>query len=346
MSKLLAIDLFAGCGGLTCGLKQAGFRVVGAVEIDPLAAKCYRANHRKVSLMEVDIRTVNPVKWMREIGLKRGDLDLLAGCPPCQGFSSLRTKNGGRSNRDKRNHLVKEMVRFVEVFHPKAILMENVPGLQSKGIFTEFVRALTELSYQSNDEVHNVERYGVPQRRKRLVLAAGRGFKIPFAKKAEELCTVRQTIAQLPKAGASGDYWHDLGERRSPLLQQRIAATPKDGGSRKAWPDHLWLACHRESDGFKDVYGRMKWDDVSPTITGGCYNPSKGRFLHPVEDRCITIREAALLQTFPASYRFPEEAGKEAVALMIGNAIPPEFVRRQGIALSDAIADAFPRRSI
>lgn len=336
--KPTAIDLFAGCGGLTCGLKQAGFRVIGAVEINEPAAKTYKKNHCGVKLFKDDIRNLDPEDWMETLKLKAGELDLLAGCPPCQGFSTLRTKNGAKGNRDKRNNLVREMVRLVEVFRPKAILMENVPGLRSKTVFQGFVRALRKLGYTvPQPEIHDVVNYGVPQRRKRLVLAAGLGFEIPFARTAEKLKTVRETIKGLPKAGKSGDYWHDLPERRSDLMRRRIAATPKDGGSRSAWPKELWWDCHTRTDGFKDICGRMKWDDAAPTITSGCCNPSKGRFVHPEENRSITIREAALLQTFPKDYKFSEEAGKQEVALMIGNAIPPEFVKQQGKAILKAI---------
>ena len=340
MSKPTAIDLFAGCGGLTCGLKLAGFKVVGAVEMAKLPAATYRENHPKVSMKEADIRAIDAAAWMKELGLKAGELDLLAGCPPCQGFSTLRTNNGARSNRDRRNNLVREMVRIVEVFQPKALLMENVPGLKSKGVFTEFIGELNALGYITQEEIHDVVRYGVPQRRKRLVLAAGRGFKVPFARKVEGMKTVRETISSLAPAGSSGDHWHDRPEHRTPLMKERIAATPKDGGSRASWPKNLWLECHQNTDGFKDVYGRMKWNAPSPTITGGCFNPSRGRFLHPEEDRCITLREAALLQTFPSDYRFSRGVSKQHVALMIGNAIPPEFVRLQGVAIHQALRAA------
>lgn len=338
--KPTAIDLFAGCGGLTCGLRQAGFRVIGAVEVNELAAKSYKENHRRVNLFKNDIRELDPEKWMKELGLEAGELDLLAGCPPCQGFSTLRTRNGAHSNRDHRNGLVRQIVRLVEVFRPNAILMENVPGLRSKEVFREFIRELKALEYLPKEDVHDVSRFNVPQRRKRLVLSAGRGFEIPFAREVAGFTTVRNAIESLPRAGESGDRWHDYPELRTPLMLERIRATPKNGGSRLAWPDHLWLKCHRETDGFKDVYGRMKWDAVAPTITGGCFNPSRGRFLHPEEDRGITLREAALLQSFPEDYKFAETATKQEVALMIGNAIPPEFVRRQGLEIKEAIKRA------
>jgi DNA (cytosine-5)-methyltransferase 1 len=338
--KSTAIDLFAGCGGLTCGLKLAGFRVVGAVEMARLPAATYRENHPNVSVKDVDIRTIDPEAWMKELGLNAGQLDLLAGCPPCQGFSTLRTNNGARSNRDRRNNLVREIVRLVDAFQPKAILMENVPGLRSKAVFKEFVNELEALGYIPKEDIHDVAKYGVPQRRRRLVLAAGRGFAIPFPNEVEGMKTVRDAISMLPAAGSGSEYWHDRPERRTPLMMRRIKATPKDGGSRTAWPKDLWLECHKDTDGFKDVYGRMKWDAPAPTITGGCFNPSRGRFLHPEENRGITLREAALLQTFPPGYRFPLHASKQEVALMIGNAIPPDFVKLQGEQVIRAIKAA------
>jgi DNA (cytosine-5)-methyltransferase 1 len=338
--KSTAIDLFAGCGGLTCGLKLAGFRVVGAVEMARLPAATYRENHPNVSVKDVDIRTIDPEAWMKELGLNAGQLDLLAGCPPCQGFSTLRTNNGARSNRDRRNNLVREIVRLVDAFQPKAILMENVPGLRSKAVFKEFVNELEALGYIPKEDIHDVAKYGVPQRRRRLVLAAGRGFAIPFPNEVEGMKTVRDAISMLPAAGSGSEYWHDRPERRTPLMMRRIKVTPKDGGSRTAWPKDLWLECHKDTDGFKDVYGRMKWDAPAPTITGGCFNPSRGRFLHPEENRGITLREAALLQTFPPGYRFPLHASKQEVALMIGNAIPPDFVKLQGEQVIRAIKAA------
>jgi len=339
-SKPIAIDLFAGCGGLTCGLKKAGFQVVGALEINSLAVQTYRLNHPEVSVSANDIREINPEEWMKELALEVGELDLLAGCPPCQGFSTLRTNNGAKSNRDGRNSLVREMISLIETFLPKTVLMENVPGLKSKTVFKQFVRELKRLKYIPEEEIHDVVKYGVPQKRKRLVLAAGYKFNVPFAREVKGLKTVRSVLEDLPKAGESGDYWHDYPESRTELMMERIRATPQDGGSRSSWPDHLWLDCHRKTDGFKDVYGRMKWDAAAPTITGGCFNPSRGRFLHPVEDRGITLREAALIQSFPKRYKFPKSATKQEVALMIGNAIPPEFVKLQGNAIRRAIKSA------
>ena len=138
----------------------------------------------------------------------------------------------------------------------------------------------------------------------------------------------------LARPGKTGDVLHDLPEVRSPQVKELIKLIPKNGGSRKELPKKYWLPCHvRYPDGYRDVYGRMAWNDVAPTITGGCVNPSKGRFLHPAQNRAITLREAALLQTFPPGYKFSLEKGKDSVALMIGNALPPEFIRRHAVMI-------------
>ena len=325
--KPLAIDLFSGCGGLTLGLKQAGFRVVGAVEIDPLAVKTYKTNHKHVSVWEQDISKLSVSRLMGKLNLASGQLDLLAGCPPCQGFSALRTRNGANRNRDYRNNLIREMLRFVRVLRPKAVMMENVPGLKSHIQFREFCRDLRRLGYKVDWDIKDAGKYGVPQRRKRLILLAGDNYRIPFADESDKLRTVRDAIGQLARAGRSGDPLHDLKENRTPEVLKLIKDIPKDGGSRLDLPNDRQLTCHKKFNGFKDIYGRMAWSQVAPTITSGCFNPSKGRFLHPKENRAITMREAALLQSFPHDYWFPFQAGKQAVALMIGNALPPEFIR-------------------
>ena len=335
--KLTAIDLFSGCGGLTQGLRDARFRVLGAVEIDHLSAVTYHANHPRVRVYEQDIREIDPLEMMRDLRLQPGELGLLAGCPPCQGFSTMRTLNGAKSVEDPRNSLMFEFLRFVRAFEPHAVMMENVPGLATDPHFVEFTDKLASLGYEGEHKVLDVARYGVPQRRRRLIYMAGRGRSIPFAPPAAESRTVRDAIGSLGPAGTSGDPAHDHGESRSERIRELISMIPRDGGSRGDLPGDMQLACHQKCNGFNDVYGRMAWDDVSPTITGGCFNPSKGRFLHPEEDRAITMREAALLQTFPPKYQFPDCRSKSAVALLIGNALPPEFIRRHAACLSERI---------
>jgi DNA (cytosine-5)-methyltransferase 1 len=183
----------------------------------------------------------------------------------------------------------------------------------------------------------DLAQYAVPQRRKRLILVAGNKFDVDFARQTKRQKTVRNAIEKMPKAGDSGDRLHDLPQQRSNKVLNFIKAIPKDGGSRTDLPRRLQLECHRRLKGFNDVYGRMAWDDVAPTITGGCYNPSKGRFLHPRFDRAITLREAAILQTFPRRYRFPVRHGKEILSLLIGNALPPKFIRQQALAIISAL---------
>jgi DNA (cytosine-5)-methyltransferase 1 len=338
--KPRAIDLFAGCGGVTQGLRKAGFKVIAAVEIDSLAAGSYRLNHPDVKLEEVDIRDIKGPQWLRKLGLRKGQLDLIVGCPPCQGFSTLRTRNGAHWNRDPRNNLVKEMLRLIEEMRPKAVIMENVPRLREKNLFRKFARSLEALEYEVEWDVVDAQDFAVPQRRRRLVLVAGYRFPIPFPKEARVDRDVRYAIGHLNPAGKSGDRLHDMSENRTEKVKRMIARVPKNGGSRLDLPKRMQLKCHRRCNGFKDVYGRMAWEQVAPTITGGCFNPSKGRFLHPARNRNITMREAALLQTFPARYKFDARACKQEVALMIGNALPPELVRRQAETVKRALLNA------
>src|SRR5579884_2382913 len=312
MPRYTAIDLFAGCGGLTTGLKQAGFRVLAAVEVEPKAADTYRKNHPTVLLKQANIIRVAARALMNELSLKRGKLDLLAGCPPCQGFSVLRTRNGARSAEDSRNRLIEQMLRFARVLRPRAIMMENVPKLRDHKSFGIFCEKLAELGYRITWEIKDAARYGVPQRRKRLILVAGYGLDIPLASESTMLRTVREAIGDLREAGKSGDALHDLPEKRSEKILKLIRDIPKDGGSRGDLPKDRQLSCHHRQDGFYDIYGRMAWDKVAPTITSGCHNPSKGRFLHPEQDRAITLREAALLRGFPADYAFSLRRGKFA----------------------------------
>lgn len=333
-----AIDLFAGCGGLTLGLKQAGFKVLAAVELDSKAATTYSANHRDVLLKEVDIRRLRAAKLRRELKLRKGRLDLLAGCPPCQGFSTLRTNNGASTNRDRRNGLVGEMLRFAREFQPKTIMMENVPDLAQQRPFKDLCRGLRKLGYRLNFDVKDAAKFGVPQRRRRLILLAGKGFKVPFAEETNRKRTVKGAIRGLSEPGKSRDALHNIPEqRRSGKVERLIRDIPKNGGSRSDLSKRRQLKCHQRIDGFKDIYGRMAWEEVSPTITSGCFNPSKGRFLHPTENRPITMREAALLQSFPRDYIFEPKIGKTAIALMIGNALPPEFIRRHAMAIRETL---------
>jgi len=327
--QLRAIDLFSGCGGLTVGLKLAGFKVVGAAEKEKLAVETYRRNHRKTKVKHGDIRNLDAAEFRRELKLRRGRLDLLAGCPPCQGFSSLRTLQGARKVRDKRNDLVFEFLRFVKEFEPKAIMMENVPGLASDHRIESLCRSLRGMGYSCEFRVIDAAHHGVPQRRRRMILLGGKYGRIPFAPEMKKIVTVRDAIKGLPHPKESDDPLHRTLARYTVKVARIIRRVPTNGGSRDALSNRSQLACHVNCDGFNDIYGRMAWDDVAPTITSGCINPSKGRFLHPRQHRAITVREAALLQTFPADYYISLSRGKYPAAEMIGNALPPKFIKAQ-----------------
>lgn len=333
---LTAVDLFAGAGGLSEGLRQSGFRVVAAVELDPISAESYRFNHPDTPMLIADVRKVTGPRLRKLANLRVGDLDLLTGCPPCQGFSTLQTRRRNSKVNDHRNSLIFQVLRLARSLRPRVVLIENVPGLASDHRFTEFCSKLQRQGYHTDYRILDATHFGVPQRRKRLVLIAMRGLEIPgdWSAHREPTRTVRDAIDTLPPAGASGDALHDFPERRSAKVMERIRATPRDGGSRSDLPPELNCPCHQRNSGYFDVYGRMAWDEVAPTITSGCHNPSRGRFLHPHEHRAITLREAALLQAFPREYEFDLSRGKEHVARQIGNAFPPRLIRPIAASIS------------
>lgn len=336
--SLVAVDLFAGGGGLTVGLKRAGFNVAAAVEIEPHAIKTYKANHPQVGLLQKDIKEVAGEELLDAAG---GHVDLLAGCPPCQGFTSLTAKY---ETVDPRNQLISEISRLAHEARPRSLMMENVPGLTRKGreLYDELKHALRGDGYELTEGVLEVANYGVPQFRRRLVLLAGLGFSIRLPEpthakdRAEGLSpwrTVKEAIGDMRcpdtlseakrKGQVSDSDWHIVRDL-SPANRKRLQAA-KAGKSWTAIPEELRPACHRgEYRGFSNVYGRMTWDKPAPTITGGCTTFSKGRFGHPEEERTISVREAAMLQTFPDDYRF-DVPYMEHVCNVVGNALPCDF---------------------
>ena len=327
------VDLFAGAGGLTEGLGTTRFDVRLAVDVDATSAASYRYNHPEVTVYVGDVSELTGPRLLELAGLERRELDLLTGCPPCQGFSTLRTrrKGGGQAADDPRNGLIGHFLRLVRSTNPRAVLLENVPNLITDNHFRELEEGLEKWGYLTDCRVLDAQDYGVPQRRKRLILLAAKREHFdprecwPHAK--AERVTVRGALQDLGEAGRSGDVLHDLPERRTTAMMERIWATPVDGGSRRDAKGVPVLPCHKRRDGFSDVYGRMWWDRVAPTITSGCHNPSRGRFLHPERHRAITLREAALLQGFPPDYWFDLSRGKEHAAAQIGNAFPPPLIR-------------------
>jgi DNA (cytosine-5)-methyltransferase 1 len=343
MKKYTAIDLFSGCGGLTLGLKQAGFKVIGAVEIDEVAAETYLTNHPEVYLWKNDIRKISGKEILNTLKLKKGELGLLAGCPPCQGFSSMRTHNGGKRIVDRRNDLVFEYLRLVKDLRPQSVMMENVPALAENYRMDELKKELEKLGYKLGDTptVLNAADYGVPQRRRRMILMGTKNKSIQMPEPIKKTKTVRDAILKLSRPVKSTDPLHNYIEKRTPEIIKIISLIPKNGGGRMSLPKKYWLECHkRYPEGFKDVYGRMAWDEVSSTITGGCISPSKGRFLHPSQNRSITLREAALLQTFPKNYYFSLKRGRQGAALMIGNALPPTFIKAHALAIKRTLVES------
>lgn len=331
-----SIDLFSGVGGLTEGLKEAEFETKLAFEIDPLVSKSYSLNHPNTKVITGDIRKVNIDSIKREIGSEC--IHLLAGCPPCQGFSSIRRLNKALPVYDDRNSLINEYVRFVKELMPYTIMMENVPGLTLSHLFKNAVRKLCKLGYRIDYKIVNIREYGVPQNRKRLVLVGSRIGDIKVALPTYERVTVRDIIETLPLPEVTDDKLHKVYPRHTERISKLIKAIPHDGGSRKDLGERHQLNCHKKDNvGFNDVYGRLRWDDYSTTITGGCLNPSKGRFLHPEQDRCISAREASMLQSFPPDYKFPSDAPISKVALMIGNALPPKFCKIQALNIRNHI---------
>ncbi|UTC67284.1 MULTISPECIES: DNA cytosine methyltransferase [unclassified Treponema] len=325
-----AIDLFSGVGGLTEGLRQAGFQTKYAFEIDEVASRSYSMNHKEVEVITKDIRQVD----MNEIkaSLKDEKIHLLAGCPPCQGFSAIRRLNKPNPVADDRNNLIDEYVRFIKELNPFTFMMENVPGLALSSNFEQAVKELKDIGYVVYYKTVNVKDYGVPQNRKRLVMVGSRLGPIEIAKPSNKKVTVKEKIGSLPKPEESSDKLHKIYPKHTKRIQDLIRDIPHDGGSRKDLGESRQLECHKKANvGFNDVYGRLRWNDYSTTITGGCLNPSKGRFLHPEQDRCISAREAALLQSFPRNYKFPTDVPISKIALMIGNALPPQFCKIQAL---------------
>ncbi|MDM8527203.1 DNA cytosine methyltransferase [Anaerolineales bacterium HSG24] len=340
LPKPTLIDLFAGCGGVTQGFKNAGFEPIVAVEWDDKAAKTYRLNHDSpnLKLYTENIRDLSPSQVMKDCGLNRGDLTVLSVCAPCQPFSR-QNRNPQKKEQAK---LVLEMKRFVQELQPQFAIMENVPDLakgQNRQYLDEVIAYLRhELNYRVLEpQVIDAVNYGVPQFRKRLILLCSRD-NIDL--------TIPPSTHAKPKLNQMGlRPWQTVGDAFIPLSRSRLASgqrsplydwhkAPKhsekvinrlkhirpNGGSRKDLPKELELPCHRKGTGFNDVYGRMDKRKPANTLTTGCTNLSKGRFAHPTANRSITPREAACLQTFPIDYRFC--GSYTSVSTQIGNAVP------------------------
>ena len=333
LPKIQVVDLFCGIGGLSYGLKTGGFEILAGFDLDWTCQYAYEHNN-EAKFNYKDIKSVTKEDILPLYS--QNAIKVLAGCAPCQPFSSYAFKN--KQKDPNKYDLLYEFGRLVKEVHPDIVTMENVPAIASfklKDVFNDFVKTLKEEQYKVSYQVVYCPDYGVPQTRKRLVLLASRlgDIKlIPPTHGKDTYVTVRQTIGDLESLEAGEASVTDPLHRcaaLTPLNLRRIQATPY-GGSWKDWPEELVLECHKKSGGksFGSVYGRMEWDEPSPTMTTQCTGIGNGRFGHPEQNRAISAREAALLQTFPLSYRFFSD--EEGVSLTkasryIGNAVPPRL---------------------
>jgi DNA (cytosine-5)-methyltransferase 1 len=339
--SLRAVDLFCGVGGLTHGFRQGGIDVAAGVDLDGSCRFAYERNNSPSIFVERDVNLLTAREVLDLFGDAR--IKLLAGCAPCQPFSTYsrsdRRRKGGEAE-DGDWSLVASFGRLIREVQPDLVTMENVPQLLLHNVFAEFLEALT--GYEVSWSVVDCERIGVPQKRKRMVLMASKlgseCLSLPEADMPIE--TVRSKIEALPnlKAGQADaeDSLH-VACKLSPLNFQRIQASIP-GGTWRDWPEDLRAPCHRKSTGatYPSVYGRMEWDKPAPTMTTQCFGYGNGRFGHPEQDRAITLREAAILQTFPPHYAFLDEGEEVSFARLgrlIGNAVP--------VRLGEIIAETF-----
>lgn len=335
-------DFFCGCGGTSAGLQAAGMEIVMGLDFDPDSERTFRHNFPNAQFVSTPIEQVTVEALVPFLTYSPDEILLFSGCAPCQPFSKQNKNKPGSSIDDERFALLNEFGRFISRYLPHLIFMENVPGMQcvdsQDGPFSRFVALLTRLGYHLNYKLVDAVNYGVPQKRRRLVLVASRLGVISIPEPTHgpgraipRYSTVADWIAGLPfiEAGESeAPLPNHLSPPLSELNRRRMAATPP-GGGRRDWPQELVLNCHSKGhDGHTDVYGRLSWDKPSITLTTRCTSLSNGRFGHPVENRAISAREAARLQTFDMNFRF--FGTLPSTSRQIGNAVPVLMARRFG----------------
>lgn len=330
MSKISCVDLFCGAGGLTHGFVLEGLPVVAGIDMDPACRFPYETNNQ-AKFIERDISTVTESELLAIFG--DADVKVLAGCAPCQPFSTYAHRYSLDS--DGKWGLLYEFARLAKGTRPDVITMENVPTVAKHAVFHDFVDTLEKLGYHVWYDVVNSSRYGVPQARRRMVLLASLYGKIeiipPTRAKPK---TVREAIGQLNPLKAGEAAPRDRLHASSTLTEknlQRIRVS-KPGGTWRDWPEHLVADCHRSESGrtYPSVYGRMEWDKPAPTMTTQCFGFGNGRFGHPEQDRAISLREAAILQSFPRNYAFIPKGGEVSfttLGRLIGNAVPVDLGR-------------------
>ncbi len=341
-NQIGVIDLFCGIGGLSYGLKQEGFDIIAGFDIDKTCEFAYTHNN-DAKFFDTDITKVTK-KQIKKLFAK-SKIKVLAGCAPCQPFSSYAFKN--RKKDPDKYDLLYQFGRLVKETLPDIVTMENVPQIMEfklKPVLSDFISLLLKNQYEVSMDTVYCPNYGIPQTRKRLVLIASRIGKIeliPPTHTKGNYVTLKDVIGKLPRVKAGETCCKDPLHRAralSPLNLLRIQQTPY-GGSWKDWPEELRLDCHKTENGksFGSVYGRMIWDAPASTMTTQCTGLGNGRFGHPEQDRAITVREAALIQTFPKTYKFfsdEESVSITKASRYIGNAVPPKL--GQIIAMSIA----------
>lgn len=338
-SKIKAVDFFCSGGGMTCGLTQAGVNVIAGIDNDPKCRETYQKNNPDSKFILADVFELKESDLEKELKLKKNDDNLvLIGCSPCQFWSIIRTD---KTRSEKTKNLLLEFKRFVDYFNPGFVLVENVPGIlgkQDKSGLGSFISDLERKGYKVHFEVVNMNDYGVPQTRKRFSLIANRvlGRAIFPEREKNKKPTVADFIGRgkgfpstKPGVKDSSRFNHTVAGLSEKNLK-RLKKTPKNGGSWLDWAkdSELKRKSYRGS-GFIDNYGRMSWNKAAPTITTKFFSVSNGRFAHPEEDRGISIREGATLQTFPKNYVFYAKSMADT-ARMIGNAVPPAFAKKLG----------------
>ncbi|MEK5469596.1 DNA cytosine methyltransferase [Paenibacillus sp. FSL P2-0136] len=343
--KYTCIEVFCGAGGLAYGLKKAGFKVLYAFDHNESAIKTFKHNINKKAVI-ADALKISAEEIIKKTKLAKGELTLLSGGPPCQGFSR-QNKNG--ENGDKRNRLIVKYIRLVQGIEPKFFLLENVDTFKKKrgqAYLNLLQQGLTN-TYNIMVREINCADFGVPQTRKRTIVIGVRKdinciYTFPEVSHPQyKWVTVRQALKGLDSPPADGSEHPELPNHTlaniTEINRERIKYVPQ-GSGRKCLPRRLQLQCHKKKTGWPDVYGRMSWDKPAPTITGGFDNFTRGRFAHPQEHRPITSREAAILQSFDNKFEFFGTKGD--IRQQIGNAVPPLLAKVLGKSIITALKAA------
>ena len=343
--ELKAIDFFCGAGGLTFGLKAAGIDVIAGIDNDGSCKDTYEKNNKGSAFLERDVIKYTPTELEKDLPVERNDDNMIfAGCAPCQFWTIINTT---KEKSKKTKDLILDFQRFVEYFNPGFVIVENVPGISSKkgSPMGKFIDVLKNRGYNVSQHVTDMSLYGIPQKRKRFTLLASRISKISLPEPTRQRRTVKDVLGMENgfskiEAGTKDftDFLHTAASLSKKNLE-RLQMTKKDGGDRSSWQNdkRYQLACYASGkEKFYDTYGRMWWGRPSPTITTKFFSISNGRFAHPEENRAISLREGATLQTFPKSYRFIGTS-TACVAKMIGNAVPPEFGKILGKAIIKSV---------